>query len=231
MTTSPDPDDTASSPADAWSRAWAIVLVVSTVAVVAASALGLADAIRVPVTLWFLAICPGMAVVRLLGLEQRLAEVMLAVALSVVLVGLISTVQAYLGVWSPGWALATLAAVVIGALLADRRLIPAGAWTTLVHPLRLRLTAGTLGRPVGDPSFDPTVERGIDDDGRRVPPPVVVVTRLPAQARANSASKPPSDLERALGTDPIAEDEAAVALRSAFDRVVGDIANRRERDD
>jgi hypothetical protein len=48
-------------------------------------------------------------------------------------------------------------------------------------------------------------------------------------------ARPMSEEERSilgtLGPDPLVDDEASLALRSAFDRVVGDIADRRQRGD
>jgi len=57
-----------------------------------------------------------MAIIRLLQLEDVLAELTLAVALSIALGTLVAGTMLYVGLWSPGWALGILLGVsVIGA--------------------------------------------------------------------------------------------------------------------
>jgi len=66
------------------------------------------------VGLWFLLVCPGLALVRLLHLDDLVSEVMLAVAFSLTLDALVASTMLYAGVWSPGGALAVLISVSIG---------------------------------------------------------------------------------------------------------------------
>src|SRR4051794_35602122 len=102
MTTPHELDDPpAASSSDRWSQAWAGVVAVSTAAVIAVSVIDAPAAVRVPATVWFVAICPGMAVVRLLRLRRPVADTMLAIALSITLASLIPSVQLYWRAWSP----------------------------------------------------------------------------------------------------------------------------------
>jgi hypothetical protein len=57
--------------------------------------------LRPYLTLAFALICPGMAIVRLLGIADSLLEVAVAVALSIAIELLASLVMIYSGVWSP----------------------------------------------------------------------------------------------------------------------------------
>jgi hypothetical protein len=65
--------------------------------------------VRAVVTLTFLLLCPGLAVVRLLRLPSRLVGLTLAIGLSLVLDQATAMVSMYAGVWSPGGCLAVLA--------------------------------------------------------------------------------------------------------------------------
>ncbi len=80
--------------------------------------------VRPIVTLWFLLICPGMAFVRLLRLEDRLAEVTLAIAVSIALDTVVAAGMVYAKVWSPVLGLLVLAGLtLVGTALQvlDRR--------------------------------------------------------------------------------------------------------------
>jgi hypothetical protein len=65
---------------------------------------------RLAVVLWFLTCCPGMAVVRLLRLEQ-LALWVLAVATSLALDLVVAAVMMYAGLWDPPSAVLCLALI------------------------------------------------------------------------------------------------------------------------
>jgi hypothetical protein len=71
-------------------------------------------AVRPIVTVWFLLVCPGLAVTRLFRLNDPMSEAMLAVALSITLDSLVAGTMLYAGIWSPRVALGILIAVTIG---------------------------------------------------------------------------------------------------------------------
>jgi len=215
----------------AWSRSWAVIVLASTAAVALVSLIGAPDIVRGPITVWFIVICPGMAVVRLLRLDEPVADLMLALALSLALAGVIPAVLLYLGVWSPAWSLTILVAVAASGLALDPVLVPRRGWVSLGRAIRgrIRVLAGHADPAMG--AAQPLMMRGPSRQGtlaQDLVPPMAVVRRLP-QARPMSAEEQSS--VRTLGSDPLVEDEASVALRSAFDRVIGDIANRRQRGD
>lgn len=75
-------------------------------------------ALRPLIVLWFLLVCPGMALVRFLRLREPIAEWTLAIAVSLVLDALVASVQLYAGRWSPTLTLNILIGLcVAGALV------------------------------------------------------------------------------------------------------------------
>jgi len=67
--------------------------------------------LRAPVVLTFLLVCPGLAVVRFLRISDVAARASVAIALSISLVGIVSLVQAYAGVWDPTVGVLAVAAI------------------------------------------------------------------------------------------------------------------------
>ena len=100
-------------------RRWRLVLGLSTLAAAAAVFGEVTGAVRAPVVLWFVLVCPGLAIVRLLRLREAAAELTLAVALSLALAVIVPTTLLYSGAWSPAAGLAILMAVTCGALALD----------------------------------------------------------------------------------------------------------------
>jgi uncharacterized membrane protein len=102
---------------------WPLVIGISSILFVLATALNIQSPLRGVVTFWFLLVCPGMAFIRLLHLREMVVEWVLAVALSIA----IGTVFAEAGVvnriWSP---------VVIDIALAGVSLLGAGIQVFLV---------------------------------------------------------------------------------------------------
>lgn len=97
---------------------WPAIIVASAVATGLAVMCGVSPAVRVVLALWFLLVCPGMAVVRLLRIRDRSSEFALAVACSLGIESLLATTMVYAGLWSPLGGLALLVGITItGAIL------------------------------------------------------------------------------------------------------------------
>ncbi|HET7093592.1 MAG TPA: hypothetical protein VFI22_08950, partial [Thermomicrobiales bacterium] len=77
----------------------------------AAAMLPAGNPLRLAVILWFLFVCPGMALVRLLDLKDRVAAWTLAVALSLALDAIVAGALLYAGLWSPPAAFAILTGI------------------------------------------------------------------------------------------------------------------------
>ncbi|GCE12662.1 hypothetical protein [Tengunoibacter tsumagoiensis] len=87
---------------------WPLVIIASTIAVGLVTFVQPDLAIRPFVVMWFLFICPGMAVVRLLYLQDKVAEWSLGIALSLSLDAIITSLFMYSGHWSSYGTLAIL---------------------------------------------------------------------------------------------------------------------------
>lgn len=110
------PHPTATSAASfAWlaiSTAWAALAIL-------AVGLDVDELVRVPAVLGFVLLCPGLALVRALGLRSLGVQLSVAVALSMALVVLVPAALLYAGVWSPVAALAILISVTLGAAVTE----------------------------------------------------------------------------------------------------------------
>jgi phage shock protein PspC (stress-responsive transcriptional regulator) len=75
--------------------------------------------LRAPVVLAFATICPGMALVRLLRLDEPLTEFLLAIVVSLCVAGVLATIAVYLGAWDPRLVLVAVVELTLTALLVD----------------------------------------------------------------------------------------------------------------
>lgn len=97
----------------------------------AAVALGGSSTPRTLAVIAFLLLCPGMAVVRAIGVGDPWAQLSLGLGLSVAIDTLVSGVVAFAGAWSPSAILLILVAVSLsGAALELRRHVRRGAPAT-----------------------------------------------------------------------------------------------------
>jgi hypothetical protein len=77
------------------------------------------NVVRAPVVLTFLLVCPGLAIVRFLGIDDLATECALAVALSLALDGAVSLIQAYTELWSPTGGLLVIAGITMVAVAVE----------------------------------------------------------------------------------------------------------------
>jgi len=97
---------------------WQIIIMASAYAAVIVVVADLVTPFRAVIAFWFLLICPGMAFVGLLGLSDRLTELILAIALSLTLDTIVAMAMVYAGVWSPiGGLLALAGQSTVGVVL------------------------------------------------------------------------------------------------------------------
>ena len=93
--------------------AWPIIIIVSSLGISLTVWLNIESPIRSGLAFWFLLVCPGMALVRLLRLKDRLIEWTLAIALSIALSTLVSETMLLTQQWSFK---ATLAVLIVVSL-------------------------------------------------------------------------------------------------------------------
>ncbi len=96
---------------------WPVILTISAAAVEALALVDVGMPIRPIIMMWFLIICPGMAFVHLLQIQDPLSEIVLAVALSLVLDLLIAAAVLYAGLWSPDLILNILKVLTLSGVL------------------------------------------------------------------------------------------------------------------
>jgi hypothetical protein len=87
------------SPRQWW---WPAVVLASAVALTLLILLAPNGPLRPLVALWFLLVCPGVTLVRSLGVSEGLPQFVLGVAVSISLETAAGLLMAYAGVWSPG---------------------------------------------------------------------------------------------------------------------------------
>ena len=95
------------------SLAWLVASSLWGIAAVLAAVFGAHPAYRAPIVLAFVLVCPGLALVRVLGIPGLTAQLSLAIALSVTLDVLVPAGLLYAGVWSPIAALLILVALTV----------------------------------------------------------------------------------------------------------------------
>ncbi len=87
---------------------WSLLIIISSLSVVILMAVEGAGVVRSLVSIWFLFLCPGLAFVQLLRIGPTWVEIILAVAFSLALDGLVAGILVYAQQWSPHVALAIL---------------------------------------------------------------------------------------------------------------------------
>jgi len=98
---------------------WPAILVGSTLLAAIAVAAPVSPGIRLPIVLWFLAVCPGLAIVRLARLEDGLGELVTGVALSFALIAALAIASVYAQIWQPYVIFGILAAIALAAVAVD----------------------------------------------------------------------------------------------------------------
>lgn len=97
------------------------VVALSALALLVVVAAGAGAPLRPLIAVWFLLVCPGLALTPLLRLGDLWAELTVVLALSVTLDLLVATAVMYAGAWSPGLIAAVLVAISLaGAALQLR---------------------------------------------------------------------------------------------------------------
>ena len=129
--------------------------------------------IRPVVAMWFLLVCPGMALVPLLRLQDGITELVLGIGVSVALTALVAIGCLYAGFWSPNGILALLIGeTLIGAmaqLLAPgggRPAAAAGLPQAAAQPFAANTPRGHIER--GDAAAN--ASRALRTDGRATRP-------------------------------------------------------------
>ena len=107
---------------------WPLIIIVSALGATLVVIGDIGAPLRPIIIFWFVLVCPGMAFVRLLRLEERITELTLAVALSVTLGTIVAEVMVLNRIWSPQGGLFVLVGLSLSGtiwqivqLMADHR--------------------------------------------------------------------------------------------------------------
>jgi hypothetical protein len=103
-------------------RPWPLGIVASSLALALAIVLGAHGPVRGVLTLWFFLTCPGMAIVGLLDIDDRLAETVIAIGLSVAIGMLLGLVMMLTHTWSADAATAILLSLSVTGAGAQARI-------------------------------------------------------------------------------------------------------------
>jgi uncharacterized membrane protein len=90
---------------------WPVVVAVSALAVGLTMVAGTGAPVRPMVDIWFLAVCPGMAFVPLLAIEDRLTELTIGIGASLAIDTVIAEGMVYTKHWSATWSVALLVGI------------------------------------------------------------------------------------------------------------------------
>jgi hypothetical protein len=101
---------------------WPLTIVITVAALAIATVVSPGEPVTLALTLWFVLICPGMALVGILGRRDPWVRVTAAVALSIAVDVAVAGTLVYSGAWSPSIALLMLASISLaGAVLQSPR--------------------------------------------------------------------------------------------------------------
>ena len=137
-------------------RARALVVLVITALTAVAIVAGITTSMA-PLIVVFVLVCPGLSLVGALRLRDPLFEIVLGVALSVSIAGLLATVELFVDAWAPMPTLGLLVAISAAGLLLEVVRIPRRGWASAVTRTsaavglqrRLEGPGPSLGEPGG----------------------------------------------------------------------------------
>jgi hypothetical protein len=96
---------------------WPAIIVLSTVTAGLVTFVITDTAVRPFIVLWFLFVCPGMALVRFFRLEELVIEWILALALSFAVDAIVASILLYAGRWSPTGTIGILMGISLGGAI------------------------------------------------------------------------------------------------------------------
>jgi hypothetical protein len=106
---------------------WSVIIILSSVVAGLLTFTNSGATVRTAIVLWFLLVCPGMALARFFDLHEPLVEWTLAVTLSLVVDTFVAGAFLLAGRWSPTSAFAVLLGIaIVGALAQEAKAFRTG---------------------------------------------------------------------------------------------------------
>jgi len=97
---------------------WPRIIILSAIGTMLAVVSNVGSPLQPALVFWFVLVCPGMAVTRLLRIKDGVVEMTVAIALSIALDTIVAEAMVLTAKWSPDWGLLVLAGFsVAGAVL------------------------------------------------------------------------------------------------------------------
>lgn len=116
---------------------WPAIIILSTIATGLVTFVITDTTVRPFIVLWFLCVCPGMALVRFLRLKEPVVECTLAIALSFAVDAMVAGILLYAGRWSPTTTLGILMGISLGGAIMQIGF--SVSLQTLAHGVRPRI--------------------------------------------------------------------------------------------
>ena len=162
-----------------------------------------------PLIAVFVLVCPGLALVGAVRLRDPLFAVVVGVAVSVSIAGLLATIELFVHAWAPLPTLSVLVAIAVGGLLLDADLVPRRLWVSAAarssaaaSGLRRRLEG--LGSSGGEP-------------GEREAPVALVSSPTKLATPASSRATPPTPASGPAAPPTHASSPAAGSMEPALE--------------
>lgn len=96
---------------------WPVVLTISALGAGFVAFWNIDSPLRPTISLWFLIVCPGLALVRLMHLREGLTELAIAIGLSLALETAVNEIMLYAGRWDPQWGLLVVITITLVAVI------------------------------------------------------------------------------------------------------------------
>jgi hypothetical protein len=103
---------------------WWVVIIASAAATVFGIVSDTSSVLRTTLTFWFLLVCPGMAYIRLLRLNQPATELTLAVALSITIDTVVTLGQVLANAWSVRVSVSILIIISFAGVILQMLILP-----------------------------------------------------------------------------------------------------------
>jgi hypothetical protein len=100
-----------------WPWLWPAIIILSAIAAGLVTFVFTGTVLRPIIVMWFLFVCPGMAVVRFFRLSEHVVKWTLALALSFAIDGIVAGIVLYAGRWSPAGILGILIGLSLGGAI------------------------------------------------------------------------------------------------------------------
>jgi uncharacterized membrane protein len=98
---------------------WPLIIAISAIAAALTMFAGFSSPLRSIVVIWFLTVCPGMVLVRMLPIKDSLTEFTMGIAVSLAIDAIFAEAMVYTKHWSSTWSLGILVGVTCAGAISQ----------------------------------------------------------------------------------------------------------------